>query len=253
MKKSIIVLLVLLTSSCISRKDWVYFQAEPSLKASQIPFELRYQPNDLLSINITAFDMDAARPFNLYVSSPSEMNNLSLTGQVRQQTYLVDESGEINFPVLGKLKIAGLSRAEATKLLEGKLKDYIKDPVVTLRITNFRVSVLGEVNRPGTYTIANERVSILEAIALAGDLTIYGERNNVLLLRDEKGVVSKSYIDLRNNDLFDSPLFYLKSNDVIYVEPNPSKVRSSTDALRFTSISLSLITTITTILSIITR
>ena len=217
------------------------------------PFELRYQANDLLSINVTALDMDAARPFNLFVSSPNILNNLSVTGQIRQQTYLIDEKGEINFPVLGKITIGGLSRDEATDFLETKLKDYLKDPVVTLRLTNFRISVLGEVKLPGNYTILNERVSILEALALAGDLNITGKRANLLLIREEDGVLTKNYIDLTSNDLFNSQYFYLRPNDILYVEPNKAKVRSSTDALRFTSISLSVITTLTTILSILLR
>ena len=243
--------LTLLTSSCVTRHDWIYFQGESTSRLN--PFELRYQTNDLLSINVTALDMDAARPFNLYVSSPSYLENLNITGQLKQQTYLIDEKGEINFPVLGKLKVLGLSREEATSFLEKELSAYLKDPVVTLRLTNFRISVLGEVNMPGTYTITNERVSLLEALALSGDLTITGRRSDLLILREESGELTKNYIDLTSNDLFNSPYFYLKPNDIIYVQPNKSKVRSSTDALRFTSISLSLITTLTTILSILTR
>lgn len=254
MKKLIYIsFLSLLISSCVSQQEWVYFQSDYPLNSKVPSFELRYQPNDLLSINVTALDMDAARPFNLYVSSPNTLNNLSLTGQILQQTYLVDEKGEINFPVLGALKFGGLSRQEATTLLENKLKPYIKDPVVTLRLTNYRISLLGEVNLPGVYTIANERISIIEAIALAGDLSINGKRTNVLLFREQEGVLEKYYIDLTSDSLFNSSNFYLKPNDVIYVEPNKSKVRSSTDALRFTSIGLSLITTLTTIASILLR
>ena len=245
--------LLLLMSSCVTQQDWVYFQDESASKAKVQPFELRYQANDLLSINVTALDVDAARPFNLFVSSPTSMKNMGLTGQLQQQTYLVDENGEINFPVLGKLTLGGLSREEATNFLEDELSVYLKDPVVTLRLTNFRVSILGEVNKPGTYTITNERVSILEALALAGDLSINGKRANLLLVREEDGVLTKNYIDLRSDALFNSPYFYLKPNDMLYVEPNKSKVRSSTDALRFTSISLSVITTLTTILSILLR
>ena len=220
---------------------------------SKIQPELRYQANDLLSINVTALDMEAARPFNLFVSSPNTLDNMNVTGQIRQQTYLVDENGKLIPSVLGKLILGGLSRDEATIFLENELRTYIKDPVVTIRLTNFRVSVLGEVKPPGTYIVTNERVSILEAIALAGDLNITGKRKNLLLIREEGGVLTKNHIDLSSNLLFDSPFFYLKPNDILYIEPNKSKVRSSTDALRFTSISLSVITTLTTILSILLR
>ena len=155
-----ILFLFLLSSSCVTQQDWVYFQGEPSSKEKIQTKELCYQANDLLSINVTALNMDAARPFNLFVSSPSVLSNLGVTGQLLQQTYLVDEKGEINFPVLGKLTLGGMSREDATDLLENKLKDYITDPVVTIRLTNFRISVLGEVNLPGVYTITNERVRI---------------------------------------------------------------------------------------------
>jgi len=244
---------LLLISSCVTQKDWVYFQGDHKSSQHHPTFELRYQANDLLSINVTALDIEAARPFNLFVSSPNILNNLNITGQVRQQTYLVDQNGEINFPVLGKLKLGGLSREEATDLIENKLIAYLKNPVVTIRLTNFRVSVIGEVNKPGTYTINNERISLLEALSLAGDLSITGKRSNVLLIREEGGQIVKKHLDLRSVGLLNSSSFYLKPNDVLYVEPNAARVRSSTDALRFTSISLSVITTITTILSILLR
>ncbi len=245
--------LMLLISSCVTQQDWVYFQGESAAQEKVQAFELRYQANDLLSINVSALDMAAARPFNLFVSSPTSIGDLGSTGQLLQQTYLVDKNGDINFPVLGKLTLGGLSREEAINLLENKLKVYIKDPVVTLRLTNYRISILGEVNKPGAYTIANERVSITEALALAGDLSINGKRANLLLVREEGGVLTKNYIDLRSDALFNSPYYFLKPNDVLYVEPNASKVRSSTDALRYTSISLSVITTLTTIASILLR
>jgi polysaccharide export outer membrane protein len=217
----------------------VYFQGESASKEKLQAFELRYQANDLLSINVSARDVDAARPFNLFVTSPNTTNKFSLSGQQLLQAYLVDEKGEINFPVLGKLTLGGLSRKEAITLLENKLQDYIKDPIVTLRLTNFKISVLGEVNKPGTYTIENEQVSLPQAIALAGDLSIKGKRTNLLVLREEGGVLTKNYVDLRSDTFFNSPYYFLKPNDVLYVEPNASKVRSSTDVLQYTNISLS--------------
>ena len=245
--------LMLLTSSCVTQQDWVYFQGDHIAYSKAQPFELRYQTNDLLSINVSAKDMVAARPFNMFVSSPNNTNTLNLTGQLQQQPYLINEEGDINFPVLGKLTLSGLSRKEATVFLENKLKTYLKDPLVTIRLTNFRISVLGEVNNPGTYNIDDERVSLPQALALAGDLSINGKRGNLLLLREENGLLTKNYIDLRSDELFNSKYYFLKSNDVLYIEPNASKVRSSTDALRYTSISLSVITTLTTIASIILR
>ena len=242
----------LLLSSCVTQKDWVYFHENSTVEEKIPSFELRYQPNDLLSINITAIDMDAAMPFNLYVTKQTN-NRLVLNGQSQQQTYLVDEKGEINFPVLGKLRLGGLSRKEATDLIEAKLEAYLKDPLATIRLTNYRVSVLGEVNKPGTYLITNEQVSLPEAIALAGDLSINGRRTNILLIRKEGEVLTKNYIDLTSDSFLNSTYYFLKPNDVLYIEPNKAKIRSSTDALRFTSISLSVITTLTTIASILLR
>lgn len=244
---------LLFATSCVTQKDWVYFQGESIEQITVQPFELRYQPNDLLSINVSALDMQAVRPFNLFVSTPNTMNNLSITAGQQLQTYLVDDKGEINFPVLGKLSIGGLSRKEAIALLENKLQAYIKDPMVTLRLINFKISVLGEVNNPGTFTIANEQVSLPEAIALAGDLSINGKRANLLLIREEAGVITKKYIDLRSDAVFNSSHYYLKPNDVLYVEPDSSKIRSSSDSMRYTSLGLSVISTLMTILSIILR
>lgn len=244
--------LILLTSSCVTQKDWVYFQEESIAQQKVEAPDLHYQPNDLLSVNVSAIDLDAVRPFNLIVSNPN-LNNLSLTGQQQLQTYLVDEMGEINFPVLGKLTLGGLSRKEAIELLEQRLQAYVNKPIVTLRLINFKISMIGEVNKPGTYTIPNEQITLPQAIALAGDLSINGKRENLLLLRNESGLLTKKYIDLRSDSLFNSPYYFLKPNDIIYVEPNASKVRSSTDALRYTSISLSVITIVTQIISILIR
>jgi polysaccharide export outer membrane protein len=231
----------------------VYFKEQSISPIKVQPFELRYQANDILSINVSALDVEAALPFNLFTSSPNITNNLNINGQLTQQTFLLDEMGEIIFPVLGRLKIGGMSRMEAIDFLEQKLQAYLKNPLVNIRLTNFRISVLGEVNRPGTYTIANEQVSLPEALALAGDLSINGKRANLLIIREESGILTKSYIDLGSNALFNSPYYFLKPNDVLYVEPNVSKVRSSTDALQYTSISLSMVTALTTIIAILLR
>ena len=203
-----------------------------------------------MSINVSASDVDAARPFNLF-ASPGSLNQQGISGQAETQMYLVDEKGDINFPVLGKLSLGGLSRNEAIALLEDKLQDYIKDPMVTLRLTNFKISILGEVNKPGIYKIESEQISLLQAIALAGDLSINGKRSNLLLLREEGGVLTKNYIDLRSDAFFNSPYYFLKPNDVLYVEPNISKVRSSTDALSYTNISLSVIIILTNLANIL--
>ena len=154
-------------------------------------------------------------------------DRLDSQGRPRVQTYRVFPNGNINFPVLGEIKLAGLSRAQATNLLQEKLSDYIKNPIVDIETVNYRITVLGEVARPGTYTAVNERITLVEAISLAGDLTIYGERENVLVIQDYDGKKTYTRVNLKSNDLFNSPVYYLSQNDVVYVEPNKTRAKNS--------------------------
>jgi len=212
--------------SCGSRKDIVYFQGTP-IKAFDVPeFELRYKANDLLLINVSAINMESVRPFNL-----STISYTSLTGKLSappaQQSYLVGADGCIPFPVIGNVKVGNLTRSAAESLLKEKLSAYVSDPMVHIRIVNYKVSVLGEVKSPGVFTIQNEKVSILEALGLAGDLTIYGQRNDVLLIRDLKGKKYFKRIDLTSTDFFATSNFYLQQNDLLYIAPNKAKVSAS--------------------------
>jgi len=143
------------------------------------------------------------------------------------QAYLVDAQGTIDFPVLGKIKVSGLTRSEVLQLFQEKIEKYIKNPVVNLRIMNFKVSVQGEVNLPGTYSIASERITLIEALTLAKDLTIYGKRNNILIIRDIDGVKSYNRVDITKANFINSPFYYLAQNDVVYVEPNQSRINAS--------------------------
>lgn len=224
-----LILIVFLTlNSCASRQDLVYFQDETitefaSLKSNH---QLTYKADDLITIDVTALDFEAAKPFNLPIVASNE-NLLNGQGNLRMQAYLIDSEGNIEFPVLGTIKIAGLTRAEATNILKQKLSEYIKDPIVNIRLANFTITVLGEVNRPGTFTVQDERLSLPEALGLAGDLTIFGKRNNVLLIREIDGVKSFAKIDLTSINVVNSPLFYLTQNDILVVEPNSAKIKSS--------------------------
>ena len=145
-----------------------------------------------------------------------------------QVDYLVDESGNIDFPVIGKIKIAGLSSEELRELLTKELFDYLKDPIINIRLKNFTVTVLGQVNRPGTYEVNGEQITILEAIGLAGDLDIKGIRKNVLVIRDFNGTKAYYKIDLTTKEAMKSPVYYLTQNDVVIIEPNRSAITSST-------------------------
>lgn len=221
----IAIITLFLLNSCASSKDIQYFQNVENevLIDSTSTFSAKIQSGDLLYINVTTINAEAALPFNLY-ESPMLQNSNSIG---KPLPYLVDDDGNINFPVLGKLKIVGLTTKELTNKLEMDLEEYITNPTINIRFDNFRVSVLGEVVKPGAYQVLNERISVIEAIGLAGDLTIYGQRDNVLLVRIENGEKIFTTLDLTNKNIFNSPYYNLKQNDIIYVSPNKTKVNSS--------------------------
>ncbi|WP_164123626.1 polysaccharide biosynthesis/export family protein [Sphingobacterium sp. xlx-130] len=227
MNKIYLALLVLLTfASCASRKNIVYLQpSQLELENMQTKYAPKIQQEDLLTITVSAADVKATLPFNqqnIYQAAAG-----SATDMAFKPTYLVDANGEIDFPVLGKVKVGGLSRLEATDLLRNRLKQYIVDPGVNISFTNFKITVLGEVNKPGTYNLPQERVTVLEALGLAGDMTIKGVRNNVLLIREKDGKKQMERLNLLSDSLLNSPYYYLAQNDVLYVEPNGSQVRNS--------------------------
>lgn len=141
--------------------------------------------------------------------------------------YLVDHSGNIDFPVLGKLKISGMTRTQVLQFLKEKISSYIKNPIITMRLTNFKISVQGEVTSPGVYPITTERVTLIEALSMARDLTILGKRNNILIIREIDGVKTYNRVDITKSDFINSPFYYLSQNDVVYVEPNKNKVNGS--------------------------
>ncbi|WP_396195468.1 polysaccharide biosynthesis/export family protein [Flavobacterium sp.] len=241
--------ILLFLSSCASRKDIVYLQdIENDATINQA---LSYEPvikcDDMLSVIVAADQPDLTIPFNL----PQIQGNYQINdSQEGIKTYLVDASGFIDFPVIGKVKLAGLTRTQAKNELETKIKEYIKEPSVNLRILNYKISVLGEVNKPNTYKIASERVTLLEAISLAGDMTIYGKRSNVLVIREVDGKKTFNRVDLTNQDFISSPFYYLNQNDVVMVEPNKTKINSSVIGpnITVTISALSLLTTIAIIL-----
>ena len=229
MKKPLILLFaVSLLISCASKEDVVYFQGMDGSDNSigLDSYSPTYHIDDELVIIVNALDSEAARPFNKASVSVST-NLLDARGRERIQTYRVDSEGEIDFPVLGKITMAGLNRQQATSMLQEKLSDYIKNPIVDIETVNYKITVLGEVARPGTYTTTNERITLIEAISLSGDLTIYGERENVLVIQDYDGKKTYTRVNLKSNELFESPVYYLSQNDVVYVEPNKTRAKNS--------------------------
>jgi polysaccharide export outer membrane protein len=210
--------------SCGSKEDVVYLQDISNYETivnSNSSISPKFKVDDLINIHVSTLDKEASAPFNLYEGA--------VEGGISPEKvdYLVDHEGEIDFPVVGKIKVSGLSSEELRVLLREKLEPYLKNPIINIRLVNFSITVLGEVARAGTYQVPGERITVLEAIGLAGDLTIKGKRDNVLVIRDFDGTKVSTRIDLRNKEIFDSPVYYLTQNDVVYVEPNKSAITSS--------------------------
>ncbi len=220
-QKLLFLIVIVAFSSCISKKDIVYFQfGEIDQSKVSNKYKTYFKPDDLLEITISAKDVAAVRPFNLSAVTYSTSSN-SAIGVAQQQTYLIDSEGEVEIPVIGKIKLGGLTREKGIALLKSKLSpDYIKNPHINIKISNFKISVLGDVAMPGNYVIPNERITIIDAIGLAGDLNISGNRKNVLVIREENGMKIKYSINLLSNETFISPVYYLQQNDVVLVEHN---------------------------------
>ena len=216
-------------TSCVNTKKTSYFNDIQNgiYKTSYNAAQPVIHKNDLLSIHVSSLNNDATLIFNAPNIPITNLANANGT-TVQNVGYLVNEDGEIRFPVLGKLKAEGLTIKELDDHITDSLiiKKLLVDPVVTIRFLNFRVTVLGEVGNPTVITVPNEKISLLEAIGLAGDLTIYGKRENVLLIREEEGKKIVRRIDLNNPATLTSAFYYLKSNDVVYVEPNRNKIAS---------------------------
>ena len=236
MKKNscfILVLLVALMTSCSAPKNVAYLwnSNDVDLSQSQYLYDAKIMPKDILTITVNTVNPEASAPFNLVVSTALN-NNGQIGNQRALQTYLVDNEGGIDFPVIGYIKVGGLTKRECEKLIHDKVKPYLnaaENPVVTVRMSSYSISVLGEVNKPGSYQVSREKINILEALAQAGDLTIYGVRERVKLIReDAQGHKQIHTVNLNDANILTSPYYYLQQNDILYVEPNKVKAQNST-------------------------
>ncbi|MBC7950077.1 MAG: polysaccharide biosynthesis/export family protein [Chitinophagaceae bacterium] len=223
---STLVLTLFIVSSCGNTKKVVYF---PSVKDGGIPVttpfpESLIQKNDILSINVSSLNPDATAIFN----TPNSAGGGATGAAGAPVGYLVNSEGFIQFPLIGNIKAEGLTKNQLKESMVKTLVDrkLLVDPIVTIRFVNFRVTVLGEVNHPTVVTVPNEKLSLLEAIGLAGDLTIYGKRQNVMIIREEKDQKVIKRVNLNSDEIFNSPYYYLQSNDIVYVEPTKAKVAS---------------------------
>lgn len=232
-KELLLLFSVLMMYSCVSRKQLTYFRTLSPDNAKEINEQLSALPeptvkiNDALIITVTALDPEAVLPYNLPSVSYATPTSSTEPTVASYQYYTVDAQGCIDFPVLGKLHVEGLTKSEVIRLVQQKLEGQIVDPIVSMRFLNAKVTVLGEVRSPGNYSLNNGRMTLLEALGAAGDITQYGRRDNVLVIRDNRGELEFARVDLSTNDLFASPYFYLQQNDVVVVEPNQARATSN--------------------------
>lgn len=217
--------LSLMAISCSTqRSSLTYFEDIKSQTDGVIQaptdYEIKIAPDDELLITVTSVIPEATAEYNLPLSNPAKNASLLESAQPKQQTFIVDKAGDIKFPRLGMLHVAGLTTREVQNLIEKKISAEVEDPVVKVLLVNFRINVLGEVRNPGTIGVNRERFTILDALGAAGDLTEYAERNNILLIREVDGKKEFHHLDINDSALLSSPCYYLQQNDVIYVEPN---------------------------------
>jgi polysaccharide export outer membrane protein len=262
--KSIFIFFILLVTACSVPKDVTYFQGVDNLTTEQLEqmsqtYSTKICPDDLLTITVTGWDPTVLTPFNPPVYSFVAEGEDKIQKSDQLQTYLVYKDGTINFPILGKVQAAGFSKQELAENLRVAIDKYVKDVNVNVQIVNFKVTLMGEVTRPGTVAIKNDRVSILDVLGLVGDLTINANRKNVLVIRDKDGKKEFGRIDMTDPAIFTSPYFYLRQNDVVYVEPNKAKKKNARYSQAqqysitvFSSI-LSAISVITTVILAITK
>ena len=253
LKFILLIVTINILGSCETRENMIYFQniEDAEIERNMIFNSPKVQVGDLLSISVSALDMEAVKPFNIPVIVYNNISG-SVNGVPKQQGYRVLNDENINFPIIGKLKVAGLTISETQDLVVSKLLGYIKDPIVNIEIINFKVTILGDVGRPGTFRVENEQISILQAIGLAGGLTIQGKRNNILVIREKSGNKEYKRIDLRDADLLNSEYYYLQQNDVVYIQPNKTKINSSKYGPAV-SVTISIASTLIALMSVLTR
>jgi polysaccharide export outer membrane protein len=249
--KFFFLIIFLIISSCAPTRNLVYFNDLNS--AGEYTEEIKnkidpvIQPDDLLSITVSSLNPESNMLFNSGVMQPIGSTSSAIATNKTNDGYLVDKSGDINFPVLGSVKLAGLTKAQATDKMTAQIRNSVKNPIVNIRFLNFKITVIGEVNRPSTFTVLTEKISLLEALSLAGDLTSYGKRENILLIREKNGIRSTVRIDLASKTILNSPYYYLQQNDVIYVQPVKIKALQGSQSTFY----IPLVTVLISIISLI--
>lgn len=247
---SVLALLFLLISAC-SYKSVPYFQDLDQVRQSQDPIAnyqpIIIQPDDILGISVSSLNAEASAQFNYNLSNVTGVNQTRPDNPVTG--FLVDEKGNIQLPFIGQTHVADLSIDQARALILRRLTEYLREPVVNIRLINFKVSVLGDVLKPGVYPVQTQKLTVLEALSMAGDLNITGIRNNVMLIRESQGKRDYIPLDLTSKNIFKSPYYYLKTNDVLYVKPGADKSASVDNTYRNAGILLSVLSIVAILLT----
>jgi len=254
---ALLALVAVVSSSCVTQKRMTYLrevtaQSADSVNRHFVPSaEVTIKPGDAITIFVSALDQDAVAPYNVPTVSFNDPTSTQVKSTPMLLTYRVDENGDVEMPVLGKLHVEGLVRAEVELLVKTELERHVVNPMVQVNLVNAKVSVLGEVARPGTVNISNGRLTILEALAAVGDMTPYGRRDNLLISREVDGKMEFARIDMTSQDLLTSPYYYLQQNDVIYVSPNKVRAISSANLSLWLSTVSTLASAATVIVTIV--
>ena len=241
----------LVATSCVSKKKMIYFQnsKNPSTMKYFPDENIKVQVGDLLTIRVSSEEQDAAQPFNL---TKSIARADRMPGVVELETYMVSSGGTIEFPVVGSIKVEGLTTFELSDKIKQEISAYVTDAIVNVRVLNFRISILGEVKNPGTFTIEDDHISLPKALGMAGDLTIFGRRDNVLVMREQNGEKVEAYLDITDENVITSPFYNLRQNDVVYIEPKVARVQSAS-ALGVASSYLSIASVIISLVILLTQ
>ena len=242
-----------MAASCASYKDIIYFQDidDVELRPISSEFEAVIKKDDRLTIVVSGPDKSVTAPYNLTLSEMSNGSSANSDPERATLSYLVDAEGNIDFPTLGTIHVEGMTRNELVDYLTAEVGKDVKDPIVYVSFRNYKITILGEVRSPGTYTMDSEKINILQALGKAGDLNLTAQRDGIILIREVNGEQKHFKIDLKDSHVLDSPYFYLQQNDVLYIPPSPTRVATATTATGIWSVILSSVTTTIALISLI--
>jgi len=242
---------ILSVVSCTTSKEIVYLQDIDQVKLNELTtrYEAKIKKDDLLSIVVSGPDKQVVMPYNLTLSDG--VNSSNIDPDRATLSYLVDSEGNINFPILGKIHVEGMTRSELVEMLTAEIRKDVKDPIVYVSFKNYKITVLGEVKNPGTYTMDSEKINIFQALGRAGDLQLTAQREGIILIREVEGTPTYHVIDLKSAEVMNSDFFFMQQNDVLYVPPSASRVATANTATGIWSVAISSVTAAVAVVALI--